>query len=72
MKRIIALVLTTVMVMLLSVGCGGTTERSEKKPQPVTDLSKPDLSVEPKADPGNMKSKLRYSAGSRSDYSPEQ
>ena len=43
MKRIIALVLTTVMVMLLSVGCGGTTERSEKKPQPVTDLSKPDL-----------------------------
>nr|WP_316622207.1 hypothetical protein [uncultured Ruminococcus sp.] len=51
MKRIIALVLTTVTVMLLLVGCGGTTERSEKKPQPVTDLPKPDLSVEPKADP---------------------
>lgn len=35
-------------------------------------LYKIDLSVEPKADPGNMKSKLRYSAGSWSDYSPEQ
>ena len=43
MKRVIALVLIVVMVMLVSVGCGGTTERSEKKPQPVTDLSKPDL-----------------------------
>ncbi len=35
-------------------------------------LYKIDLSVEPKADPGNMKSKLRYPAGSWSDYSPEQ
>lgn len=35
-------------------------------------LYKIDLSVEPKADPGNMKSKRRYSAGSWSDYSPEQ
>ena len=43
MKRIIALVLTAVMVMLLSVGCGSVTEEPEKKPQPVTNLSKPDL-----------------------------
>ena len=43
MKRVIALVLIVVMVMLFSVGCGGTTEESEKKPQPVTNLSKPDL-----------------------------
>lgn len=43
MKRITELVLIVVMVMLVSVGCGGTTERSEKKPQPFTDLSKPDL-----------------------------
>lgn len=35
-------------------------------------LYKIDLSVEPKADPGNMKSKLRYPAGNWSDYSPEQ
>ena len=35
-------------------------------------LYKIDLSVEPTADPGNMKSMLRYSAGSWSDYSPEQ
>ena len=39
MKRVIALVLIVVMVMLFSVGCGGTTEESE----PVTNLSKPDL-----------------------------
>lgn len=43
MKRVIALVLIVVMVMLFSVGCGGTTEESEKKPQPVTNLSMPDL-----------------------------
>ena len=30
MKRVIALVLIVVMVMLFSVGCGGTTEESEK------------------------------------------
>ncbi len=35
-------------------------------------LYKIDLSVEPKADPGNMKSKLRYPAGNWSDYSPKQ
>lgn len=32
-------------------------------------IYKIDLSVEPKADPGNMKTKLRYSAGNWSDYS---
>ena len=35
-------------------------------------IYKIDMSVEPKADPGNMKTKHRYSAGSWSDYSPEQ
>ena len=43
MKRMIALVLITVMVMSLSAGCGGTAEEPETKPQPVTGLSKPDL-----------------------------
>ena len=42
MKRIIALVLITVMVVLLSTGCNGSTEEPETKPQPVTGLSKPD------------------------------
>ena len=35
-------------------------------------LYKIDLTVEPKADPGNMKSKLRYPAGNWSDYSLKQ
>ncbi|MBQ5629175.1 MAG: hypothetical protein IIU98_05515 [Ruminococcus sp.] len=30
-----------------------------------------DMSVEPKADPGKMKTKRRYSAGNWSDYKPE-
>ena len=34
-------------------------------------LYKIDTSVEPKADPGNMKTKHRYSEGSWSDYSEE-
>ena len=35
-------------------------------------IYKIDMSVEPKADPGQMKSKRRYSEGSWSDYDPEQ
>lgn len=42
MKRVIALVLIVVMVVLLSTGCNGSTEEPETKPQPVTGLSKPD------------------------------
>ena len=42
MKRMIALVLIVVMVVLLSTGCNGSTEEPETKPQPVTGLSKPD------------------------------
>ncbi len=38
----------------------------------IRNLYKIDLSIEPTADPGNMKSKLRYPAGKWSDYSPEQ
>ena len=42
MKRVIALVLIVVMVVLLSTGCNGSTEEPETKPQPVTGLTKPD------------------------------
>ena len=42
MKRVIALVLIVVMVVLLSTGCNGSTEEPETKLQPVTGLSKPD------------------------------
>ncbi len=43
MKRVITFILITLMVMLFSVGCGRVTDEPETKPQPVTNLSKPDL-----------------------------
>lgn len=42
MKRVIATVLIALTVMLITVGCGSSTAEPETKPQPVTDLPKPD------------------------------
>ncbi len=43
MKRVLSIILIVVMVTILSAACSGTTEGTKEQAQPVTNLSKPDI-----------------------------